>query len=208
MPEYTVPSPEELGGGELADRKPLPGNEDYRARIIEIKEAVKPNFEGKPINVFTIKFDILSYADNEPLTDIDGTPVESRWSWKDVDPTRMGFKKDGTASIARQFFLAANGISDLQSRVPNSNTDDLIGKEVNVSLIVYVGKDGKQRNRIVTIKALGSRRRPVGVLPTTQEPVRVETQQVDANSEYMKKVNEIFADDAAKASGPVENLPF
>jgi hypothetical protein len=119
----------------------------------------------------------------------------------------MGFKKDGTASIARQFFLAANGISDLQSRVPNSNTDDLIGKEVNVSLIVYVGKDGKQRNRIVTIKALGSRRRPVVSSPATQEPVRVETQQVDPNSEYMQKVNDLFGADA-KSTAPVENIPF
>ena len=207
MPEYTVPSPDELGG-ELIDRKPLPGNEDYRARVVEIKEAVKPNFEGKPINVFTIKFDILSFADGEPTTDIDGNPVESRWAWKDVDPTRMGFKKDGTASIARQFFLAANGISDLQARVPNGNTDELIGKEIVASLIVYVGKDGKQRNRIVSIKALGGRRRPTtGTAEISQAPTNT-APAVDANSEYMKKVNEIFADDVKVSTSPVEEIPF
>jgi hypothetical protein len=71
----------------------------------------------------------------------------------------MGFKQDGTASIARQFFLAANGISDLNSKIPSGDTEELVGREVRLSLIVYLGKnDGKQKNRVVTIKPLAGRR--------------------------------------------------
>jgi hypothetical protein len=157
MANYSVPGADEFSGVE--DRKALPGNEDYRAKILEVKQQAKPNFEGKIIDVFTIKFDILSFADGAPIEDIDGNKVESRWIWKDVDPSRMGFKQDGTASIARQFFLAANGISDLNSKIPSGDTEDLVGREVRLSLIVYLGKnDGKQKNRVVTIKPLGGRR--------------------------------------------------
>jgi hypothetical protein len=157
MANYSVPGADEFTGVE--DRKALPGNEDYRAKILEIKQQAKPNYEGKVIDVFTIKFDILSFADGAPLEDIDGNKVESRWIWKDVDPTRMGFKQDGTASIARQFFLAANGIADLNSKVPSGDTEELVGREVRLSLIVYLGKnDGKQKNRVVAIKPLGGRR--------------------------------------------------
>ena len=71
----------------------------------------------------------------------------------------MGFKQDGTASIARQFFLAANGIADLNAKVPSGDTEELVGREVRLSLIVYLGKnDGKQKNRVVAIKPLGGRR--------------------------------------------------
>ena len=157
MANYSVPGSDEFSGTE--DRKALPGNEDYLGKVIEIKQQAKPNFEGKIIDVFTIKFDITAFADGAPLEDIDGNKVDSRWIWKDVDPTRMGFKQDGTASIARQFFLAANGISDLNSKIPSGDTEDLIGKDVRLSLIVYLGKnDGKQKNRVIAIKPVGGRR--------------------------------------------------
>jgi hypothetical protein len=148
------------------DRYPLPGNEDYKARILEIVEASKPDFNGKVVDVFTAKFDILSFKDGGALEDINGDAVDSRWIWKDIDPARMGFKQDGTASLARQFFLAANGIDDLNEKIPAGNTEDLIGKDVILSLVVYTGKqDGKRKNRIVTIKPIVTRRR------TTAKPV-------------------------------------
>jgi hypothetical protein len=169
MANYSVPGSDEFSGVE--DRKALPGNEDYRGKVIEIKQQAKPNFEGKIIDVFTIKFDIVSFADGAPLEDIDGNKVESRWVWKDVDPTRMGFKQDGTASIARQFFLAANGIADLNAKVPSGDTEDLIGREVRLSLIVYLGKnDGKQKNRVIAIKPLTGRRSGAGSAEIQQSP--------------------------------------
>jgi hypothetical protein len=39
------------------------------------------------------------------------------------------------------------------------NIEDLIGKDVRLSLIVYLGKnDGKQKNRVIAIKPVGGRR--------------------------------------------------
>lgn len=157
MPSYSVPGADDLTGP--VERLPLPGQEDYIAEILTIEETSKPNFDGVVQDFLTVKFDIQSFADGAPLEDIDGNKVDSRWIWKDLDPTRMGFKQDGTASISRQFFLAANGISDLNAKIPAGDTDDLISRKVILSLIVYNKKmSGAQANRITAIKPISRRR--------------------------------------------------
>jgi hypothetical protein len=64
----------------------------------------------------------------------------------------------------RQFFLSANGISDMSAHIPGGDTNDLIGREVRLSLVVYSGRDGRQRNKIIAIKPVGGRRQA----PTSQ----------------------------------------
>lgn len=134
--------------------------EDYRARILTIEEVTKPNYDGKIQDFLTVKFSIESFKDGGALEDTAGAPVDpGRWIWKDIDVKRMGFKQDGTASISRQFFLAANGIADLNERIPDGDTADLIDREVILSLIVYNKKTtGALANRINAIKPITKRR--------------------------------------------------
>lgn len=215
MPQYTVPGADEMTGP--VDRYPLPGNEDYRAKILDITENQKPDFNGKIQDVFTVKFDIQSFKDGGALEDINGEPVDSRWIWKDVDPKRLGFKQDGTASIARQFFLSANGIDDLNEKIPSGDTDDLIDREVILSLIVYTGKqDGKRKNRLVAIKPVVTRRTRVRSADMAPAPAVTES-----SDEYAAAVAALASDEdeptpaeiaktkarLAKA-GKDDNLPF
>jgi hypothetical protein len=154
-----VPAADELQGS--SDRLPLYGGEDYIAEILSIEEVTKPNFDGKMQDFLNVKFNIESFRDGSALTDMKDNPVENgRWIWKDIDVTRMGFKQDGTASIARQFFLAANGIADLNERIPEGDTDDLLHRKVVLSLIVYNKKTtGALANRITAIKPVSRRGR-------------------------------------------------
>jgi hypothetical protein len=166
VPRYSVPSKDELPAQQ--ERSVLPGGEDYILKVLEIREENKKDYNGNMADVFTIKFGVVSFADGEPLEDTSGIPVTSEpWVWKDVDPTKMGFKMDGTASLGRQFFCAIHGISDLTQRVPDGDTDDLINKTVVATLGVVTGRDGSPRNRIMAFKT-PSRRRGAGARGAAQ----------------------------------------
>lgn len=160
MPEYEVPSREDVQtSGDW--KEPLPGQEDYLARIAEITPTTRPNFSGVATDFLTVRFEIDSFADGAPLEDLKGLPVEPpRWIWKDVDPKKLGFMTNGTPSISRQFFAAANGINDPEAHIPPFNTDDFLERKVVLSLSVYTSvKDGKQRNKVTAIKTIGRRGR-------------------------------------------------
>jgi hypothetical protein len=162
MGEYSVPSPDELPSNSEFKRTILPGNEDYVVRVLELDAKTKPDFDGIPREVFVAKMAVVSFADGAPLEDIDGNKVpeaDEIWLWKDLDLSRMGFRKDGTASISRQFFLAINGISDMNERIPKGETSELIGKTVIATLIVAKGRDGNNKNNITGFKTPGRRRR-------------------------------------------------
>lgn len=171
MPEYEVPSKEDsASGGEF--KEPLPGQEDYLARIAEIKEVTRPNFNGVATDFLTVRFEIDTFADGVPLEDIKGVVVEpGRYAWKDVDPKKLGFMTNGTPSISRQFFAAANGISDVEAHIPPFKTEDFINRQVILSLSVYTSpKDGKQRNKITAVKALGRRGRAAATAAPAIDP--------------------------------------
>jgi len=158
MPYYSVPAQDDLVSAG-SDRRPLPGNEDYKARVLEIGLSQKKDYNGVDAEFYTVKFGITSFADGAALEDVDGNPVDGeRWIWRDIDSRRRGFMQSGVASMFRQFFLSANGISDMTDRIPSGDTDDLIGREVVLSLTVYPGRDGRQRNKIVAIKPITRRR--------------------------------------------------
>lgn len=156
MPTY-APLTNDPGG---EDRVPLVGEEDYRATILEVTAGKKKDFtSGELKDVWTIKFNITSFADGAPAEDINGNQVESRWIWKDCNPNARGFTAAGEPSVLRQFLLAANGISDIAAELPGGDTDALIGREVVLTLRTAPGmKDGKYRNYVKGIKAISRRR--------------------------------------------------
>lgn len=157
MTVYSVPAQDELESSIVRD--PLPGGEDYKAIVLEANEATKPNFDGVMADVLTVKFDIVSFADGAPLEDTKGVAIEGgRWVWKDIDPKRMGFQQNGTASMARQFFAAVSGQADLTARIEGVDSSTLPGREVILSLVVKPKKDGTLKNNIIAIKPLGRRR--------------------------------------------------
>lgn len=164
MPSYTA-----LTNSTSTDttRRPLVGEEDYKATILEVTEAQKKDFTtGEMKTVWTVKFDVTSFADGAALEDIDGNPVDgTRWLWKDMNPMANGFTAAGEPSAKRAFLLAANGINDMNAQIPGGDTDDLIGREIVLTLRVGTGKDGKQRNYIKGMKAVSRRR--VGRAPAT-----------------------------------------
>ena len=171
MPSYFVPSKDEsTGSGEV--RTPLVGNEDYRLKVLSIDTVMRTDMGGKPVEKFTVKFAAVSFADGAPIEDINGNSVDGeRWLWRDIDYQKMGFRTDGTASLARQFFLACAGIRDLTQRLPEGNTEDLIGKEIIGTVQVYTGKrDGLPRNSINAFKPIVRRRGEEVVTPVNPQP--------------------------------------
>lgn len=153
-------------------RTPLIGGEQYIAEVIEVEEITRPNFDGKMQDFLKVKFNVESFRDGGALEDINGDPVEGgRWVWKDVDFERVGFKQDGTPSIARQFFMSVMGIADMTAKVPAVTMDDMMNKKVVLTLIVYQKKNGDQANRITVISPLSQRgRRKAQQETPAQEP--------------------------------------
>lgn len=141
-------------------RRPLPGDEDYRAKILEVTEELRPDFTTKePKLTWSIKFDITSFADGAPLEDIDGNAVDgSRWAWKNVNPLANGFTAAGEPSAKRQFLLAAHGLIDPTSVIPAGDTDELIGREVVLTLRCKPAANGQLKNYITAMKPLTRRR--------------------------------------------------
>lgn len=142
------------------DRVPLVGEEDYLATILEVKENQRKDFTtGLPKLVWTIKLDIKSFADGAPAEDINGNTVTSRWIWKDVNPAARGYTAAGDPSGLRQFLLAAHGIADITAELPGGNTDDLVGRDIVLTIRTAPGqKDGKLRNYVRTMKPVSRRR--------------------------------------------------
>lgn len=177
MPSYRVPSPDELPKG---SRVIFPGGEDYLLKIEEITPTLKTDLNepnGPKRTFYTVKLSIESFADGNDLEDVEGKttdeegrPLKGKWLWKDVDPERMGFTQAGVASIARQFFLSANGIADMNERIPAGDTQDLIGRYVVGSLIVKKIKDNTLRNNIVSFKPIGRRRGGRAAQPVEDAP--------------------------------------
>lgn len=188
MPSYRVPAPDELPKG---SRVIFPGGEDYLLKIEDITTTLKVDLNdpnGPKRTFYTVKFSVESFADGSDLEDVNGKttdeagqPLKGKWLWKDVDPERMGFTQAGVASIARQFFLAANGISDMNERIPSGETQDLIGRYVVGSLIVKKIKDNSLRNNIVSFKAVGRRRNRAQIIeePAPAEPRRTKPNPAD-----------------------------
>lgn len=160
MPVFNdLPSKDEMSAGTTFTRVALPGNEDYRAKILSIDEQMKTSFEGQPMLVYTAKLHVLSFADGAPLEDVNGNPVEDdRYVWRDLNPHARGFTQSGIASFYRQFICAASGISDYSQKLPGGNTDDFIDREIVVSLQVYTGNDGQMRNKVTGFKPINRRR--------------------------------------------------
>lgn len=229
MPSYYVPAQDELSSS--VERVVLPGNEDYVLKVLDITENTKNDFNGKPVDVFTVKFAAESFADGAALEDNTGAPVESSpWLWKDIDPLRMGFKTDGTASLARQFFCAINGIADLTQRVPEGDTQDLIGRTVIGTLVVYKKKDGSFGNKITGFKTPSRRRGTRAAAPdegaAAAAPVRrgqsAPSEEFEVDEEYLRAVASLVNDsddpsdeevdqikaDIGAARRPLDDLPF
>lgn len=159
---YSVPSQAELP---KSQRAVFPGGEDYLLTVLEITPALKNDFNGKQQDVLVFKFSIDSFADGAPLEDVegnttdpDGNPLINKWIWKDIDPKRMGFMQNGTASISRQCLLSLNGISDVTERIPDGDTDELVGRQVVGTLVVKPRKDGGKGNNITAFKPVKRRR--------------------------------------------------
>jgi hypothetical protein len=152
--EYHVPDQDDLVS---AVRVPLVGGEDYRVKLLSLEPKLKTTiYNPKEQTWWVLKMEAISFADGAPLEDTDGNPVEpGRWLWLDLDPNRLGFQQNGTASKTRQFLLAANGISDMTSSLPAGDTEDLIGRE----FIVHVEVNKNLKNKVTAFKALGKRRR-------------------------------------------------
>jgi len=163
MTHYTVPSKDEVSSGGGIDRVALPGMEDYLCTVLAADPVRKNDFNGVERDFTRIELAVNTFADGGVLEDVNGNPVDDRKIWRDIDTSRLGFRKDGTASLSRQFLVYINGISDITERVPDGDTSDLIGKTIIASLIVYTGvTDGKLRNKIVGFKpTVRTRRRPV-----------------------------------------------
>ena len=196
MSSYSVPSKDELGSGEF--RNPLPGNEDYILSIKDIESIKKPDYNGNVRDFLKVTFSVVSFADGGALEDIDGNSTADRVLWRDIDLTKLGFMKSGTASMSRQFLIYANGITDIMEKIPTGDTEDLIGRTIIASLIVYTGNDGKQRNKIVAMKPnVQKRRRPsLGegspVVSSKRDTTIVE--EPVTNDEYAKAVASLVND--------------
>ena len=200
MAQYSVPSKDDMVTG--PERKPLLGGEDYILRILEINGPLtKPGWGGKSTTVVTPKFEVVSFADGQPPIDIDEEELpadQPRWLWKDIELGRYGFTTAGIPSLARQFFLAANGIVDINSSIPDGDTDELVGKTVIATVSVYVGRDGKQKNKIISFKPIGGRRRAKA--PTVEDlNVAAPAEGNPASDEYTDMVRE-FLDADPEAS--------
>jgi len=187
VPEYSVPEPSESG----PERRPLVGGEDYKVRLLSLEVKLKASaFDPVAKNWWVLKMAAISFADGAPLEDIDGNPVtDERWLWCDVEPTRLGFQQNGTASKTRQFLLAANGISDMAATLPGGNTDDLINRE----FVVTVAVTPKQKNKVTAFKSLSRRR----------GQAQVATDTPSGNDEYTARVARLMngeADEADKKS--------
>lgn len=172
MPHYSVPSKEEVSSSSSGDKRPLPGNEDYLCKILAADSVRKNDYNGVERDFIRVELGVESFADGGALEDIDGITVTDRKVWRDIDTSRLGFRKDGTASLSRQFLVYANGLTDITERVPDGDTIDLIGKQIIASMIVTTGTDGKQRNKIVSFKPVARRRRsaPAPVVEKYDDP--------------------------------------
>lgn len=189
MPSYYVPAQDELPSSST-ERVVLPGGEDYVLEVLEITETTKNDFNGKPADVFTVKFGVQKFADGAPLEDTEGNKVTTTpWVWKDIDPSRMGFKTDGTPSLARQFFCAVNGIADATQRVPEGDTEDLIGRTLIGTLTVYKKKDGNFGNKVTVFKTPSRRRRAAAQAPVEPE------QDDEIDPSYLKAVASLVNDE-------------
>jgi len=158
---YSVPSQEEIEENSGGDRVALPGNEQYLAEVVELEDITKPNFDGKMQDYLKCKWNITSFRDGSDLEDLDQTLVpDGRWIWRDIDFARVGFMRDGTPSLARQFFLSAIGQSDMTAKIEDISNDDIMGKQMVLTLVVYnKQKDGKQANRVSAISPVRAPRR-------------------------------------------------
>jgi hypothetical protein len=155
------------------DKIPLPGNEDYICTVLAADNVRKNDYNGVERDFIRVELSVDSFADGGALEDIDSNTVTDRKVWRDIDTSRLGFRKDGTASLSRQFLVFVNGLSDITERVPDGDTKDLIGKKVIASLIVYTGvSDGKQRNKIVGFKPTVRQRRKPASIPANEEDVK------------------------------------
>lgn len=189
MAHYTVPSKEEVSSsGGSYDRIALPGNEDYLCTVKAVEPVRRKDYNGVERDFLRVEFSVDSFSDGGTLEDVNGNPVDDRKIWRDIDTTRLGFRKDGTASLSRQFLVFINGISDITARIPDGDTDDFIGKQIIASLIVYTGPtDGKQRNKIVGFKPTGRRRGGSGKTNTMTMDAHI------VSSEDKKPVDDEYA---------------
>ena len=154
-----MPSKEEVEEQQVT-RVPLPGNEQYIAKIIEVEEVTKADYDGNMRDFLKVKFDIQRFRDGTDLEDINGDPVQGgRWIWRDIDFERVTFMRDGTPSLARQFFLSVKGIADMNAKVPNVTEEDMLGTDVVLTIVVYQRRDGQQGNKISAISPLSRRGR-------------------------------------------------
>jgi hypothetical protein len=170
MRSYSVPSKDEVDE-QKTTRVVLPGNEQYIAEIIEVEEIRKADYDGNMRDFLKVKFNVLTFRDGTPLEDINGdTITDGRWLWRDIDFGRVTFMRDGTPSLARQFFLSVMGIADMNAKVPNVTDEDMLGAKVILTVVVYQKRDGNQGNKITAISPVSRRGRAAQQAQPASEP--------------------------------------
>jgi len=189
---WSAPSEDELEQG--GDYTTLPEDE-YVARVtsVELKKDQPNKFPSKNDNepfhdMLVLKADALTFADGEPLVDINDEPVEGSVPFQVwLNPKKKGMIPQ--PSKTRRAFAAILGVA-VGDSIDISSWDELVGK----TFIVSLKPNGTYNNadQFRPIKRARSR----GTTP--KGPVE--------GDDLLKRAKEVFNEDAPDNVDPIQQL--
>lgn len=197
---YYAPSEEDMQNGAAGNGDPFPRLEEdeYIAKITEITVEQKPNnFPSKgdeePVHdMLKVKYDILTFADGEPLVAYldwkDERGTEEVTPDKVVGQVFLNPKKVGMVPVpakTRKFFAAALGQA-LGAPIQISDFNELVGKLIIVSI-----KNEKGYNNAKDFRAA---KRARGRTTTPKGPT--------AASTAVARASEVFDEDSPTNTSP------
>lgn len=189
---WSAPSEEELASGGGSDFTVLPEDE-YIAKVvsIEVKKDQPNNYPSKnddqPLHdMLVLKADALTFADGEPLTDINDEPVEGSVPFQVwLNPKKRGMVPQPAKT--RKAFAAILG-QPLGAPIDIESFDDLVGKTFIVSLKPNGTYNNAQDFR--PAKRAGRNRATTNKGPVTAENL-------------VERAREVFDEDAPDNVSPV-----
>lgn len=192
---WSAPSEEDLASGKNLEYDVLPEDE-YIARVtsIELKKDQPNNFPSKndpdpTHDMLVLKAEALTFADGEPLVDVDDEPIEGSVPFQVwLNPKKVGMIPQ--PSKTRKAFAAILG-QPIGRNIDIGSFDELIGKTFIVSLKPNGTFNNAQDFRAVKMN------RTRGT--TVKGPVSAD--------DLAQRATEIFDEDAPSNVSPVETTP-